>query len=93
MKKKIVCEDEYEAQKLAGLIYVKQDKETFITGILEIIENEVVIAVKDKSAHSILLKDKFEVEALADFIQSIVEKKHRITRTTILNNVVEITKE
>lgn len=93
MKKKIVCEDEYEAQKLSSLIYVKQDKETFITGILEVIENEVIVSVKDKSAHSILLKDKFEVESFADFIQSVVEKKHKITRTGISNNVVEITKE
>ena len=93
MKKKIICEDEYEAQKLASLIYVKQDREPFITGILEVIENEVIISVKDKSAHSILLKDKFEVESFADFIQSVVEKKHKIIETAIFNEVVEITKE
>ena len=93
MKKKIVCEDKYEAQKLASLIYVKQDKDAFFTGILEVIENEVIISAKDKSAHSILLKDKFEVESFADFIQSVVEKKHRITKTAIFNEVVEITKE
>ena len=93
MKKKIVCEDEYEAQKLFSLIHVKQDKEAFITGILEVIENEVIISAKDKSAHSILLKDKFEVESFADFIQSVVEKKHRITDAVIFNDVVEITKE
>ena len=93
MKKKIVCEDEYEAKKLSSLIYVKQNNESFITGILEIIENEIIIAVKDKSAHSILLKDKFEVESFADFIQSVLEKKHRITETEIFNDVVEITKE
>ena len=93
MKKKIICEDEYEAQKLSSLIYVKQNNESFITGILEIIENEIIIAVKDKSAHSILLKDKFEVESFADFIQSVLEKKHRITETEIFNDVIEITKE
>ena len=93
MKKKIICEDEYEAQKLASLIYVKQDKDEFITGILEVIENEVIVSAKDKSAHSILLKDKFEVDSFADFIQSVVEKKHRITGVTISNEVVEITKE
>jgi predicted CopG family antitoxin len=93
MKKKIVCEDKYEAQKLASLIYVKQDKDACFTGILEVIENEVIISAKDKSAHSILLKDKFEVESFADFIQSVVEKKHRITETAIFNEVVEITKE
>ena len=93
MKKKFVCDDEYEAQKLASLIYVKHDNETFITGVLEIIENEVIVSLKDKSAHSILLKDKFEVEHFADFIQSVVEKKHKITNAEITENVVEITKD
>jgi hypothetical protein len=93
MKKRIVCEDKYEAKKLSSLIYVKENKESFITGILEIIDNEVIISVKDKSAHSILLKDNFEVESFADFIQSVIEEKHRITNTTINNDTVEITKE
>lgn len=93
MKKKIVCDDEYEAQKLASLIYVKDNNETFITGILEIIENELIIALKDKSAHSILLKDKSEAESFADFIQSVVEKINQISNTKVIKNVVEITKE
>ena len=93
MEKKIICEDKYEAQKLSSLFYVKQDIEPFVTGILEVIENEVIISAKDKSAHSILLKDKFEVESFEDFIQSVIEKKHRITRITILDEIVEITKE
>ena len=93
MKKKIICEDEYEAQKLSSLIYVKQGEAIFVTGILEVIENEVIISAKDRSAHSILLKDKFEVESFADFIQSVIEKKHRITKTTVFNEMVEITKE
>lgn len=93
MKKRIICEDKYEAQKLASLIYVKDDNETFITGILEVVENELVIALKDKSAHSILLKDKSEAESFADFIQSVIEKTSRISETKIIENVVEITKE
>lgn len=93
MKKRIVCEDKYEAQKLASLIYVKDNKETFITGILEIIENELIISLKDKSAHSILLKDKLEAESFADFIQSVVEKINQISDTKVIENVIEITKE
>ena len=93
MKKRIVCEDKYEAQKLASLIYVKDNNETFITGILEIIENELIIVLKDKSAHSILLKDKSEAESFADFIQSVVEKINRISDTRVIANVIEITKE
>ncbi|MEX1996929.1 MAG: hypothetical protein WD884_06125 [Nitrosopumilaceae archaeon] len=93
MKKRIFCEDKYEAQKLSGLIYTKEDRETFITGILEVIDNEMVVSLKDKSAHSILLKDKAEAESFADFIQSVIEKNHRITNTVVIENTVEITKE
>ena len=93
MKKRIICEDKYEAQKLSSLIYVKDNKETFVTGILEIIDNEIIVSLKDKSAHSILLKDKSEAESFADFIQSIVEQTSRITDTKVIENTVEITKE
>jgi hypothetical protein len=93
MKKRIICEDEYEAQKLSGLIYVKDNKETFIVGILEIIDNEIIVSLKDKSAHSVLLKDKLEAESFADFIQSVVEKTNRITNTKVFENIVEITKD
>ena len=93
MKKRIICEDTYEAQKLSSLIYVKDNKETFVSGILEIIDNEIIVSLKDKSAHSILLKDKLEAESFADFIQSVVEKTSRITSTEVIENMVEITKE
>ena len=93
MKKRIICEDTYEAQKLSSLIYVKDNKETFVSGILEIIDNEIIVSLKDKSAHSILLKDKLEAESFADFIQPVVEKTSRITNTEVIENIVEITKE
>ena len=93
MKKKIICEDKYEAQKLSSLIYIKDNKETFIAGILEIIDNEIIVSLRDKSAHSILLKDKSEAESFADFIQSVVEKTNRVTNTEVFENIVEITKD
>jgi hypothetical protein len=82
-----------EAQKLASLIFIKEGKETFITEILNIIENEIVILLKDKSAHSILFKDSIQVESFADFIQSILEKKHKIKDTQVIDEKVEIIKE
>lgn len=93
MKVDITCADNYEAQKLASLIYIKDDNEIFISGILEIIENEIVISLKDKSAHSVLFKDKFQAEFFADFIQSVVDDVNKITETKIREDVVEITKE
>jgi len=93
MKKNITCIDSYEAQKLASLIYIKDDNEIFINGILEIIENEIIISLKDKSAHSILFKDRLQAESFADFIQSVIDNVNKITETKVFEDIVEITKE
>ena len=92
MKIRVSCEDKYEAQKLASLIFIKEAKETFITSILNVIENELVVSLKDKSAHSIILKDENHVEIFADFIQSVIDKEHKIISTLILEQDVEIVK-
>lgn len=93
MKKKFACLDKNEAQKLASMIFIKDGKETFITEILNVIDNEIVVLLKDKSAHSVLLKDNKEAESFVDFIQSVIEKQHKVEDTTILENQVEITKK
>ena len=93
MKTDIVCDDEYEAQKLMSLIFIKEDKETYITGILNIIKNEMIISLKDKSAHSILLKDEENVEKFADFIQSVLDKEHNLVSTKMIKSIIEIIKE
>jgi hypothetical protein len=93
MKILLTCEDRYESQKLSSFIFIKDSNETYITKILNIIDNEVVVELKDKSAHSVLLKDEHQVEKFADFIQSVIEKKHKITSTMILEQDLEIVKE
>ena len=93
MKIKISCEDKYETQKLASLIFIKDSNETFVTRILNIVENEVVIELRDKSAHSVLLKDNVQVEKFADFIQSVVENEQKIVSTKVFDGEVEIEKE
>ena len=93
MKTSIACDDEYEAQKLMSLIFIKEDKATYITGILNIIKNEMVISLKDKSAHSILLKDEENVEKFADFIQSVIDKEHNLVSTKMIKSIIEIIKE
>ena len=93
MKIKIRCDDKYEAQKLSSLLFIKDMNETFITAILNIFDNEIVVALKDKSAHSILLKDRANVDVFADFIQSVIEKEHKIVSTVMLDEYVEIVKE
>ena len=88
----ILCEDKYEAQKLSGFIFSKDGKELFISEILNVVDNEIVISLKDKSAHSVLLKDDHQVEAFVDFIQSIIENEHKVLKLNVLENSVKLTK-
>lgn len=92
MKVRVSCDDKYEAQKLSSLLFIKDANETFITAILNIVGNELVVALKDKSAHSIILKDEMQVEMFADFIQSVIDKEHKIVSTIIFGQDVEIVK-
>ncbi len=92
MKVKVICEDKYQCQKLSSLISVKDSKETYITKILNIIENEVIVELKDKSAHSVLLKDKYQVEVFVDFIQSVLEKEHKIISIYVSEQDIEMVK-
>jgi len=89
----VFCQDKYEAQKLASLIFIKEEKETYITEILDVIENEVILSVKDKSAHSVNFKDNNQVSIFTDFIQPILEKKQKIKDVVIAENTLKIIKE
>jgi len=89
----IICQDKYEAQKLANLIFVNDTKETYMTEILNVIENEVVLSIKDKSAHSVVLMNNEQVLLFTDFIQSVIEKKQKIIQTETVGSSVKIVKE
>ena len=89
----IICQDKYEAQKLANLIFVNDTKETYMTEILNVIENEVVLSIKDKSAHSVVLMNNEQVLLFTDFIQSVIEKKQKIIQTETVGSSVKIVKK
>ena len=89
----IVAQDKYEAQKLASLIFVKEGNETFITEIIDVFGTEIVISIKDKSVHSIVLKDKEQVVKFTDFMQSVIEKRSKIVDTSTNEEQVGIVKE
>ena len=89
----VFCQDKYEAQKLASLIFIKEEKEIYLTEILDVIENEVILSLKDKSAHSVVFKDNNQVSIFTDFIQSVLEKKQKIKDVIIMENTLKIINE
>ena len=75
------------------MIFVNDTKETYVTEILNVIENEVVLSIKDKSAHSVILVDNDQVLVFTDFIQSVLENRQKIIQTETVGSSVKIVKE
>lgn len=92
MSIEVRCADKYEAQKMASMILVKKSLQTYIDAILDIIENEMVVSLKDKSAHSLVMYDKQEAETLAGYMQSVFDGSHKITAADVSGDVIRISK-
>jgi hypothetical protein len=93
LKIQIICIDKNETQKLASMIFINTGNDVFIKEILNVYDNEVVVSLRDKSAHSIILKDNIQAEKFVDFMQSVIEFRYKIIKATIFHDTLEITKE
>ena len=90
---RIRCADKYEAQKVSSMVLVKKKSpQTYISAILDIIGNEMVVSLQDKSAHSLVLYDEREAEALAGYLQSVLEGAHRITSAEAQGDILRMAK-
>ncbi len=75
---KFECEDSYEAEKLASLMSVQKDGTVWISGIGAIVRSELVIQLRDRSSHAVVLKDSATAERLRQLIHDVVKDKVKI---------------
>ena len=87
---KFECEDHYEAEKLASLLSVQKDDTVWALGIEAVIGNEVVIQLKDRSSHAVMLKDEQTVVRLKSFMIDLMKGKIKIDSSECLESVTEI---
>lgn len=66
------CEDRYEAEKLGSLVSIQKDGSVWVTGIAAIIEREIVIQLKDRSSHAVVMKTRQEARRLGELLSDIV---------------------
>ena len=88
---KFQCDDRYEAEKLASLVSVQKDDTVYVDGVAAVIGNEIVIKLKDKSSHAVLLKDKENVDRLQSLLLDVVKGKIKILSCNFSGSVAEIT--
>ena len=79
---RVRCRDAYEALKLASLAYPHDGRAreggAFATEVVSAYGEEIVLSLRDGSAHSVMLADAGQVEMLADFMQSVSDGEHAI---------------
>ena len=88
---KFECEDNYEAEKLASLVSVQKDGTFWVTGVAAVIGNEIVIQLKDKSSHAVVLMTGSEAEKLRRFLSDVLEGRAAITTSEVSGHFTEIT--
>lgn len=88
---KFQCEDHYEAEKLASLMSMQKDDTPWLSGVEAAVDNEIVIQLKDRSSHAVLLKDEQTVVMLKTFVKEIVEGKMKIQSSECLGSITEVT--
>src|ERR687893_1937077 len=87
---KFECDDRYEAEKLASLMSVQKDNTVWVSGVEAVVGNEIVIQLKDRSSHSVLLKDEQTVVRLKSFMTDLMKGKIKIDSSECLESVTEI---
>ena len=85
------CEDRYEAEKLASLMSVQKDNTVWVSRVEAIIGNEIVIQLKDRSSHAVLLKDEQTVMRLKSFLTNLLGGQIKIQSSVYLGSVARIT--
>jgi hypothetical protein len=88
---KFECEDHYEAEKLASLLSVQKDNTVWALGVEAVVGNEVVIRLKDRSSHAVMLKDEQTVVRLKSFMTDLMKGEIKIDSSKSLGSVTEIT--
>ena len=86
----IVCFDKYEKEKLTSLFSIQKDDSIFVMDVENLIDNEIIIKLKDKSCHSITLKNKDNANSLFMLIKEIKNGKRRFISIENLKSNSEI---
>ena len=87
---KFECDDYYEAEKLSSLMSVQKDNTVWVSSVKAVVGNEIVIELKDRSAHSVLLKDEQTVGRLKLLITDLVKGKIKIQSSVCVGSITEI---
>lgn len=87
---KFVCDDRYEAEKLASLVSVQKDGTVWLSGVAAVVGKEIVVQLKDRSSHSVILRENADAERLSDLLSQVLTGRRVIRSSGAAGAVAEI---
>ena len=92
----IKCLDKYEKEKLVSIFSIHKDESIFVIDAENLIDNEIIVRLKDKSSHSVTLLNKDNAKYLFFLIKEINQGNRKFVKAEDSNsneNTVKIISE
>lgn len=84
------CIDSYETEKLGSMLLPDRDSVHFVIEVIKIVDNEIVLMLKDKSCHAVLMKDNFNAIKLREFVRELILGPVVVLRTFGQDNILNV---
>lgn len=84
------CLDSYETEKLGSMLLPDKDSVHFVVEVIKIVDNEIVIMLKDKSCHAVLMKDNINAVKLREFVRELLLGPMVVMHTFGQENILNV---
>jgi hypothetical protein len=84
------CLDSYETEKLGSMLLPDKGSVHFVVEVIKIIDNEVVLMLKDKSCHAVLMKDNINAVKLKEFVGELIFGTMVVIKTFGQENILNV---
>ncbi|HEX7274768.1 MAG TPA: hypothetical protein VF248_04065 [Nitrososphaeraceae archaeon] len=90
---KFECLDSYETEKLGSMLLPDKDSVHFVVEAVKIVDNEIVLMLKDKSCHAVLMKDNINAVKLREFVRELLLGPMVVIKTFGEENILNVVHE
>ena len=87
---KFECLDSYETEKLGSMLLPDKDTVHFVIEVIKIVDNEIVLMLKDKSCHAVLMKDNTNAVKLKEFVGELIFGPMVVIKTFGQENILNV---
>lgn len=87
---KFECLDSYETEKLGSMLLPDKDSVHFVIKVIKIVDNEIVLMLKDKSCHAVLMTDNTNAVKLKEFVQELIFGPMVVIKTFGQENILNV---